>query len=59
MFMNPFTGIVIKVRRKGVIRLLGTFYVPTGTFASLSMLSYFIHPDVVRFFLNSDEYMDI
>ena len=59
MFMNPFTGIVIKVKRKGVIRLLGTFYVPTGTFASLSMLSYFIHPDVVRSFKNSDGYKDI
>ena len=49
-YMSPFTGISIKVKRDGVIRLIGTFYIPTGSFACLSMLSYFIHPDMVRLF---------
>ena len=47
-YMNPYTGISIKVKRDEVISLIGTFYIPTGSFACLSMLSYFIHPDMVR-----------
>ena len=47
-YMSPYTGINIKVKRDGIARLVGTFYAPTGIFGCLSMLSYFIHPDVVR-----------
>ena len=48
-YKSPFTGIVLKVKRDGISRLVGTFYAPTGIFGCLSMLSYFIHPDVVRY----------
>ena len=47
-YTSPFTGINIKVKRDGIARLVGTFYAPTGIFSCLSMLSYFIHPDMVR-----------
>ena len=46
-YFSPFTGIVIKAKRKSLDLLLGTFYVPTGIFAMLSMISYSIQSDVV------------
>ena len=51
-YTSPFTSINVKVKRDGIARLVGTFYAPTGIFGCLSMLSYFIHPDVVRYHLN-------
>ena len=43
----PVTGIRIKLRRNQLGRLIGGFYVPTAIFSVLSMISFFIHPDVV------------
>ena len=43
----PVTGIRIKLRRNQLGRLIGGFYVPTAIFSVLSMISFFINPDVV------------
>ena len=42
-------GIKIYIQRDSIGLLLGSFYVPTGIFAILSIASYVIHPDVVSF----------
>ena len=47
-FFSPFTGITITFRRKTLGLLLTSYFIPTATFAMLSMVSYFISPDVVR-----------
>ena len=49
-YFSPFTGIKIKIKRKTLALLLGIFYIPTGCFAMLSMISYFIQPDAVSEF---------
>ena len=46
-FFSPNTGVVIKLKREKLGNLVGGFYVPTGIFALLSMISFFIDPDVV------------
>ena len=46
-------GIKIHIQRHSIGLLLGSFYVPTGIFAILSMTSYVINPDIVSFILFS------
>ena len=41
-------GILIKVKRDSLGQLLSGYYYPTASFAMLSMVSFLIHPDVVR-----------
>ena len=43
----PFTGVTIFLKRNTFDLLIGGYYIPTGIFAALSMISYFIDPDVV------------
>ena len=59
--INPFTflhdgyatysisGLKLKLKRDSIELLIGSFFVPTGIFAILSMMSYVINPDVVGF----------
>ena len=47
-YFSPFIGITIKVRSKNIEFLVGGFYMPTTIFAFLSMISFFIHSDMVR-----------
>ena len=64
MFFNPahqnnddnaekfsFTGILVTLRRKSISHLLSAYYYPTTAFALLSMISYLIDPDSVRFLI--------
>ena len=41
-------GILIKIKRDSLGQLLSGYYYPTASFAILSMVSFLIHPDVVR-----------
>ena len=41
------TGVKLTLQRQKLGLLLGSFYVPTGIFAILSMASFVIHPDIV------------
>ena len=41
-------GISLKLKRKSIASLIGSYYAPTGIFAGLSMISFLIHPDMVR-----------
>ena len=50
-----FTGAVLTLERKSVGYIMGGYYYPTTAFALLSMISYLIHPDAVRFFLLKKE----
>ena len=43
------TGLRINLQRNSIALLMGSFYVPTGIFAILSMASYVINPEVVSF----------
>ena len=43
----PAIGIRIILKRKTLGTLIGGFYIPTALFAILSMISFFINPDVV------------
>ena len=47
----PTTGIKIILHRDTIGLLIGSFYMPTGIFAILSITSYVIHPDIVSFFI--------
>ena len=47
------TGIKVHFQRDSIALLLGSFYVPTGLIAILSMTSYVINPEIVSFDLNS------
>ena len=64
MFFNPahqnnddnaekfsFTGILVTLKRKSISHLLSSYYYPTTAFALLSMISYLIDPDSVRFLI--------
>ena len=64
MFFNPahqnnddnaekfsFTGILVTLRRKSISHLLSAYYYPTTAFALLSMISYLIDPESVRFLI--------
>ena len=44
------TGAILTLERKSVGYLMGGYYYPTTAFALLSMISYLIHADIVRFF---------
>ena len=46
-FSYPVTVIRIKLKRNQLGILIGGFYVPTAIFSVLSMISFFINPDVV------------
>ena len=46
-YLYSHTGFTIRLKRNSLATLLGSFYVPTGLFALLSMTSYAIDPDVV------------
>ena len=43
-----YASIKFNLERNSIGLLLGSFYIPTGTFAILSIGSYIINPDVVR-----------
>ena len=45
-----YTGIVLKMKRKSLGQLLIGYFYPTSSFALLSMISFLIKPDMVRFF---------
>ena len=46
-----WTGIVLKMERKSLGQLLIGYFYPTSSFALLSMISFLIKPDMVRFFI--------
>ena len=46
-FSAPYAGIVLQIKRESLDSLIGTFYVPTAIFSALSMVSFFINPDLV------------
>ena len=46
-----YTGMVLKMKRKSLGQLHGAFYYPTTSFAFLSMISFLIKPDVVRYIM--------
>ena len=45
----PATGITIHLERNTLGALIGQFYIPTGIFSLLSLISYFINPSSVCF----------
>ena len=46
-FMAPYSGITIKLKRNSINSLVGTFYLPTAIFSILSLISFYIVPDMV------------
>ena len=50
--MSSIAGIKLNMKRKSIDLLFGSYYVPTGMFAVLSMSSFVINPDVVRYFIH-------
>ena len=46
-FMAPYVGLTFHLKRKSLGSLIGSFYAPTAIFSALSMISFFIKPDVV------------
>ena len=46
------SGIKLHLQRDSVGLLMGSFFVPTGIFAILSIGSYVINPDIVSFILH-------
>ena len=50
-YMYPVIGFTIHVKRRSFGLLIGAFYIPTAIFALLSLVSYFIDPEVVSIFL--------
>ena len=54
-FMAPYSGITIKLKRNSINSLMGTFYLPTATFSILSMISFYISPDMVNMYCDSYE----
>ena len=51
-YFSPYTGIVINLKREKLGNLFGGFFAPTCIFALLSMISFLIHPEVVRYVYN-------
>ena len=51
-YFSPYTGIVINLKREKLGNLFGGFFAPTCIFALLSMISFLIHPEVVRYEYN-------
>ena len=52
-YMAVYTGLKLKLERNGLGSLVGSFYAPTAVFSSLSLISFFIKPDVVRYWYKS------
>ena len=48
-YFTPFVGLTLHMKRHTLGSLVGSFYVPTAIFSGLSLISFFIKPDVVRF----------
>ena len=48
-YVRPYTGVIIKIYRDKLDQLIGGFFGPMTIFALLSMVSFFINPDVVSF----------
>ena len=48
-YIMSFTGVLLKLERKSIDYLLSGYYYPTTAFALLSMISYLIDADIVRF----------
>jgi hypothetical protein len=48
-YIYSFTGAVLTLERKSIGYLMSGYYYPTTAFALLSMISYLIDPDIVRF----------
>ena len=44
---HSYTGMCFKMRRNSYGQLFGGFYIPTLSFAVLSLVSYLIQPDIV------------
>ena len=49
-YYYAYTGIVINIKRQKLDQLMGGFFGPMTIFALLSMISFFIKPEVVSFF---------
>ena len=49
-YYYTYTGIVINIKRQKLDQLMGGFFGPMTIFALLSMISFFIKPEVVSFF---------
>ena len=47
-FLTSTTGVTFKFTRKSLGLLMGGFYGPTAAFTMLSMISFFINPDIVK-----------
>ena len=52
-----YTGMTLKLKRKSLGHLASSYYYPTASFALLSMISYFIKPDIVSCFIRLDDYI--
>ena len=50
-YFSPFSGIIILAQRDALGTLIFEFYLPTGVFAVLALISFLINPDVVGTFL--------
>ena len=50
-YFTPFVGLTLHMKRHSLGSLVGSFYVPTAIFSGLSLISFFIKPDVVRYVL--------
>ena len=51
-FYSPYSSLVIKVHRTQLGSLIGGYYGPTFIFSMLSMISYLINAEVVRFLMS-------
>ena len=51
-YILSFTGVLLKLERKSIDYLMSGYYYPTTAFALLSMISYLIDADVVRFLVH-------
>ncbi len=49
-YYYTYTRIVINIKRQKLDQLMGGFFGPMTIFALLSMISFFIKPEVVSFF---------
>ena len=46
-YQYPATGVTIHLKRTDLGSLMGRFYIPTTLFSILSLISFFINPDMV------------
>ena len=55
-FEYSYAGVRIYLKRNDFKLMVGSFYGPTAMFSMLSLISFSINPDIVRFNLNQTIY---